>query len=143
MHKTLPADSMSHWANSDLNQELAKLLGQFLIFDDECSSEVIDNVIYSINADGIRKACHQNYLESWNILMPLSVKLGAFLTPLAWEFSPKKYRAKHIALSEDNSMAHYGSKYMSDDNDPARCLVMTLIKIKQLKPELSKQFINS
>tara|TARA_B100000809_G_scaffold261993_1_gene312004 strand:- start:1538 stop:1741 length:204 start_codon:yes stop_codon:yes gene_type:complete len=61
--------------------------------------------------------------------MPLSLKLGAYVEPLAWERSPKKYRAKHMKLDKEGRMAQYGIKYKYDDDSPARALIMTLIKI--------------
>lgn len=93
---------MDNWTNESLDQELGKLLGD---------TELI------------------NYSASWALLMPVSIKYGAFVTPMAWEDSPKKYRAVHIALDNNGCMTGYGGRYESDDNDPARCLIMTLIKI--------------
>lgn len=94
---------MASWSNDRLNAELAECLGE--------TSSVPD------------------YCGDWNLLMPLSVKFGAFVTPLAWERSQYKYRAKRISLDSDGNMATWSMKLMSDDNDPARCLVSTLIKI--------------
>ena len=73
-----------------------------------------------------------DFCGDWSLIMPLSITLGAFVAPLAWERSDKKYRAKHVTLNEDGDMALYGTKYMSDDDDPARALVMTMIKILKL-----------
>lgn len=108
-------DSMEHYSNSELNEKLLAL-----------KNSVIDNSTKESVSDMLT---HINFCDNWAELMPLSLKLGAYVEPLAWERSPKKYRAKHLKMDKEGRMAQYGIKYMSDDDDPARALVMTLIKI--------------
>lgn len=78
-----------------------------------------------------------NFCDNWAVLMPLSLKYEAYVEPLAWERSNKKYRAKYMSMDKEGRMARYGIKYMSDDDDPARALVMTLIKILKSTEEYS------
>lgn len=112
----MQVDSMENLSNLELNNQLSSLAELLNPIKKKSSLGVIlsDNLIL-------------NFCESWSILMPLSLKYGAYVEPLAWERSKKKYRAKYLALDENGRMARYGTKYMSDDNDPARALVMTLL----------------
>jgi hypothetical protein len=119
-------DSMEKFSNSELNDQLS-VLKKKLISDN--NKENIGNKLLDKQVENVTL----NYCGNWDILMPLSLKFGAYVSPLAWERSIKKYRAKHIAMDENGRMATYGINYMSDDNDPARALVMTLIKIFKSK----------
>jgi hypothetical protein len=107
-------DSMENYSNLELNEKLSTL--NLLMNNSTIES--------ASNIPTLVKFC-----DNWAELMPLSLKLGAYVNPLAWERSQKKYRAKHMKMDEEGRMAQYGTKYWSDDDDPARALVMTLIKI--------------
>ncbi|PSV00644.1 hypothetical protein [Photobacterium kishitanii] len=129
MNRKPTVDNMLHWENLELNKELAKQLNQYSAPLVEQKTEVINDVVYSISTDGSHEACHPNYIHDWDILTPLSLKFCVFLSPLAWERSPQKYRAKLITINKDGERKYHGMRYMSDDDDPSRCLVMTLIKV--------------
>ena len=122
----MQVDSMEGFSNSELNEQLS-LLERGLI-----NRDTQENVSDGLSSKEV-EAIPPNYCENWAVLMPLTLKFGAYVGPLAWERSIKKYRAKHKAMDEMERMATYGIKYMSDDNDPARALVMTLIKILKSK----------
>jgi len=113
-------DSMENCSDLELNEKLSTL-----------------NLL--MNNSIIESASHiptlTKFCDNWAELMPLSLKLGAYVSPLAWERSPKKYRAKHMKMDKEGRMAQYGTKYWSDDDNPARALVMTLIKILESTKE--------
>ncbi len=114
----LKTNSMEGFSKTELNTLLSGLIEQLrsnTVMDEE------NNVFPTLST--------LDFCDNWEVLMPLSLKYGAYVEPLAWERSNKKYRARHMAMDEEGRMARYGVKYMSDDNDPSRALVMTLIKI--------------
>jgi hypothetical protein len=133
MKSSLRVDEFENETDQELNQALAELMGEFTPIPEGYTSEYAGSTLYAVDPLRNLEACHQDYTDNWEQLMELSIEHGAFVSPLAWECSPKKYRAKYIALNESGSMMTFGIKYMSDDDDPARALVMTLIKILRSK----------
>lgn len=122
-------NDMERFSDLELNQELYFLLNlePLMLRNNQNKKTDQDNALQKKENPPI------NFCEDWASLMPLSLKYGAYVEPLAWERSSKKFRAKHMRLSPNGRMANYGMKYKSDDDNPARALVMTLIKILKLK----------
>ncbi len=133
MSSSLRVDEFENKTDQELNLALAELTGEFTPIPEGYTSEYAGNTLYAIDPLRNMEACHPDYTDNWEQLMALSIEHGAFVSPLAWERSPKKYRAKYIALNEFGKMMTFGTKYMSDDDDPARALAMTLIKILRSK----------
>lgn len=136
MGKVLSVDSLCHLNNAELNHKLAELMGEL---SSTCGKEttMVGDVLHILESDRSLTACHPDYCDDWNILMPLALEVGVYMAPLAWERSEKKYRAKHIAMNEEGFMAENSIKFMSDDNDPARCIAMNIIKVLEQKPEIA------
>ncbi|MBD77570.1 MAG: hypothetical protein CL840_01350 [Crocinitomicaceae bacterium] len=129
MSRKLAVDEFEDKTDQELNQALAELTGEFTPIPEDHTSAQIGSALYAIDPLRRLEACHPDYTDNWEQLMELAIEHGAFVSPLAWERSEKRYRAQHIAPGEGGRMTIHGTKYMSDDDDPARALVMTLIKI--------------
>lgn len=141
MGKVLSVDSLCHLSNAELNHKLAELVGDMTSASGK-ETTMIGDVLHIIESNRNLTACYPDYCDDWNILMPLALEVGVYMSPLAWERSAKKYRAKHIAMNEEGFMTENSIKFMSDDDDPARCIAMNIIKVLEKKPEL-KEMIRS
>jgi hypothetical protein len=135
MSASLRVDEFENKTDQELNQLLAELTGEFTPIPEGYTSECAGSTLYAVDPLRRLEACHPDYTDNWEELMALSIEHGAFVSPLAWERSEKKYRAKYIAPNESGRMMTFGTKYMSDDDNPARALVMTLIKILRNKTD--------
>lgn len=133
MSKKLSVDAMENATDQELNQALAELLGEFRPIPEGHTSAVIGSTLYAVDPFRNLEGCHPDYTDNWSELMEWALEHGVYVSPLAWERSEKKYRAKHIAPDENGEMTSYGSAYTSDDDDPARAVVMTLIKVLKKK----------
>ena len=114
--------------NQELNQMLAELLGEFSPVPDGEESTIIGDVLHSIDNKRRLEGRHPGYIDDWGTLMELALEHGAYLSPLAWERSEKRYRASHFAML-NGEMCQFGTPYTSDDDCPGRAITMTLIKI--------------
>lgn len=116
-------------SNQELNKELAILLNEFKEAPYGASLDIIGDVEQIIHEDRSIEACYIDYCDSWEHLMPLAIENGVFVKPLAWERTGKLYRAYRMELDENFEMKNFGTKFISDDEDPERAIIKTLIKV--------------
>lgn len=117
----------------ELNRGLATLLNTVAESPYGAGIKVIGNRDHIVHEDRSLEACYPDYCDSWDEVMSIAIEYGVFVKPLAWERTGELYRASHIALDEEGVMTNFGTRFISDDEDPIKAIVMTLIKVLKEK----------
>lgn len=89
MSSSLRVDEFENKTDQELNQALAELTGEFTPIPEGYTSEYAGSTLYAVDPLRNLEACHPDYTDNWEELMELSIEHGAFVSPLAWERSPK------------------------------------------------------
>lgn len=125
------------WSDQRLNARLAELLGELEPVPEGCETEVVGDVLHYLDERRTLHACHENYCENWDVLMPLALEWGVYVLP-----TPKldgvtyEYRSGYMPIKAEGVLAFKDPQLNTRGDDPARCLVMTLIKVFASTPSL-------